>query len=105
MDASEDEEVFLPPLPTEKSVSDNNFHSNVENIFDNDLDNATIPNLIFENKNLVNSYTVAVFDINGRFCDDDLSFDLIAMLFREHTFSSKFFFRLSTSGLINTQSS
>jgi hypothetical protein len=69
MDASEDEEVFLPPLPTEKSVSDNNFHSNVENIFDNDLDNATIPNLIFENKNLVNSIKDVNLNYSSNVCD------------------------------------
>jgi hypothetical protein len=67
--ASEDEEVFLPPLPTEKSVSDNNFHSNVENIFDNDLDNATIPNLIFENKNLVNSIKDVNLNYSSNVCD------------------------------------
>lgn len=69
MDASEDEEVFLPPLPTEKFVSDNNFHSDVENTFDNDLDNDTIPNLIFENKNLVNSNKDVNLNYSSNVCD------------------------------------
>lgn len=69
MDASDDEEVFLPPLPTDKSVSDNNFHSDVENTFDNDIDNATIPNLIFENKNLVNSNKDVNLNYSSNVCD------------------------------------
>lgn len=58
MDYIDDEDVFLPGLVEN---SDNDIYScgtdkdsDKENIFENDLQNTPIPNLVFENKNLTN---------------------------------------------------
>ncbi|CAC5369349.1 unnamed protein product [Mytilus coruscus] len=58
LDYIDDEDVFLPGLVEN---SDNDIYScgtdkdsDKENIFENDLQNTPIPNLVFENKNLTN---------------------------------------------------